>query len=729
MSEPESTYRGLMSVVAAILFMLCFSGTGLIALPVACTGLLLLCLYKSCTIKFGIFDIIIALLLLWEFMLGTFTEGRNNCIGYLTTQYIFTAYYFILRLTLTDCTSVRRFLQFLSVFIFAVAAVSLVSFGISRNQVYAAGFDSLYDFKHLYRPLGNLNNVWGTLMLVLSGMTAVALFGYGTKGKTFIFSLIPFALTIVCLLLSFSRGIYICLALYVLLLCENIFLSKGKVSVKILKCAGLVIFTISAAAIHGEDSLRTARLVETESQQRSLENRMDALEHTVQALRANPLMGKGTGNYSLAVNESVYENGSDSYTNLAPNIVSQLLLEKGIVGTVLWALVYIAMAVQLAVCRHNDKKMQIFIYLFLTVVLVREMSIGAALTDRRILGAVAVLLALFQNNVIQDRIRPARRVWKISYMITAAVFFCGLCLYYHIFRQDTRCYREYSAAVDDGDSVAALRSLAKARDNVAANVLASSANLALYKETGDRQFLDSAERHIVRAISLSPGDAQLAAFRASVLLYLHGKYTALAVLDSLTARFPANTTYRLLTAGILYGSGDKSASMPHLVRAVISSPSILESRNWRVFANYDPETAGTVIRAIRDSIKERPEDPVLLSRFGKLLYLTGNVGKAEEYLSAAAILLPNLKTPWVCLAKIRCGEYGADIRRHLTLWGYSEDGTPPAHDTDAGCKPDYSFYDMKSSQWYGWPLYSATDFGTCDPGIWDDAFKVEIEIN
>ena len=707
MPEQRSTYRTLMPFASAFLFALCFARSGSLAIPAIFTGILILCICKARVIRFTLADILIIVLLVWEFALGIFTQGRNNCIEYLTTQYIFTAYYFILRHTLTDYLATKRFLQSMSVFIIGIAVISIVSFCIFEKQVHDAGFESLYDFKHLYRPLGNLNNVWGTLMLVLAGITAIPLLTYGRKGGNFIYGIIPFALTVVCLMLSFSRGIYICMGLFVLLIWSYIILSESKIWVKVLECMAMVVFVISIASIHRTDSLRTARLVETASQQRSLEGRLDAVEYTLNVLRENPLMGVGTGNYSLAVNRHLYENNNDSYTNLAPNIISQLLLEKGMVGTVLWPLVFIVLIVQLFVNRHRDRKMQVFIVFFLSIVLVREMSMAAALTDRRILAALAVLLALFQNNIDDGRMRKRLLggISKQACIITAAIFFCGLCLFHYVFHKDFGCYMNYSVAMNSVDSHSAYRSLEKARNNVATNVLASSASLKMYFETGDRSYLLYAKEHIDKAVSLSPGDARLSAFRSVVLLYLHGKTTALAALDSLVSEFPANTDYRLLTAKIHYLSGDKAAALPHLTQAVISSPSILEGCVWQEFADGDPESAETVEAAIENIVRRKPDDPMLLSRYGKLLYLVGDSETAREYLWTAAALLPNLKTPWVYLAKIEgTGKHPA-LLQHLKLWGYS--GKRP---DDKDMESDYSSYDMKSIQWYCYPLYGTTNF-------------------
>lgn len=706
MSESESIYHKLMPVVAAILFMLGFAASGYIALTAVYTGVLLLCIYRSRTIKFEIFDIIIASLLLWELVLGIFTESRNNCIGYLTTQYIFTAYYFILRLTLTDDVSVRRFLLVLSAFIFAIAAISLVSFGIFRERIYSAGFENLYDFKHLYRPLGNLNNVWSTLVLVLSGITAHQLLMYGDNDRKTVWNVIPFALTLLCLLLSFSRGIYICMGLFIILVCTYIVSSDGKKMGKIMKCVFFIIFIISVTAVHKNDALRTIRLVETESQQRSLEGRLKAVDHTVKVFKEHPLTGVGTGNYSLAINGLVYENNNDSYTNLAPNVISQLLLEKGIIGTALWALVFIAMLLQLTTCKQKDKGIQTFIFLFLAIVFMREMSIATALTDRRIMMAVAILLALFQNGIADNKYSLG--ITKVAALTFLVLIMVVLCVFSGMASKDMKCYHAYAAAIKKTDYISAYHSLEKAGDNVTTNVLASSANLNIYRETGNELCLTLAEKHINKAVSLSPGDAHLSAFRAIVMQYLHGKDKAIAQLDSLISRYPANATYRIMASEMTYSKGERECVVPHLTQAIISAPSILESRRWQEFAEYDPETSGAVVSSVRAQIDKRPEDPILLSRYGKLLYLTGNEMKAEEYLSDAASMLPNLKTPWVYLSKIVGPDLHPEVSKHLKLWGYTESNEPDERSTTENA--DYSSYDTKSRHWYGYPLYSMTGF-------------------
>ena len=399
-------------------------------------------------------------------------------------------------------------------------------------------------------------------------------------------------------------------------------------------------------------------------------------------------------------------------TNFAPNVISQLIVEKGIAGTILWGLVYILEFAMLFRCRFFNRRIQVFIFLFLIVILIREASFAAILTDTRLLAAVSILLALSMNNVAYNP-GPAITVKRSVCIISTVAAFCGLGTYHYIFRHDMKCYQEYCTGIGRGDHASAYHALKNARDNVATNVLASSASLEMYRKSNDRQYLIQAKDHIERAISLSPEDATLISFHAAVQMHLQNTGEAIRELDSLVSRFPGNSSYRLMMAESLYYNGDKKGSIPHFARAAISSPSILESGWWRTFTEYDSETSNAVISGIMYGIKQKPEDPMLLSKYGKLLYLCGDIDTAENYLIEASMQLPNLKTPWVYLAKIAGMEADPEVVQHLSLWGLSKNGNI-LKENDKEEDTDYSKYDIKSNQWYGYMLYHTTDFSICN---------------
>ena len=693
-----------MPTLGVILFALCFAQSRAFAMAGIYTCVLFGVVYKKGTIRFNLLDGLVLALWVWEFIIGMFTEGQNNCISYLTGQYLFITYYFILRLGLRDVSTVKPFMRILLVFIFMISVISLVSFGLFAGLVYDAGFESLYDFKYLYRPFGSLNNVWGTLMLMLLGIAAIPLLTYAQKGKEVIFGIIPFCLLLVCLVCSFSRGIYICLALSMLLISYYILTSNDKTHIKLIKLISLAVVLIGMVFVFKNDALRTMRLVETESQQRSLQARVNALDYTWQALKNNPWMGCGTGNYSLAVNEYTFEHNGDSFTNMAPNVFSQLLLEKGVVGTVLWGLVFLIECIMLSKCSFVNRRGQVFLFLFLLVIFAREMSFAAILTDKRLLAALAIWLALSQCNISKEE-NGGVAFPKTVCMIMIIIGFSGLSVYHFIFWHDQKCYQDYSIFASEKDYVSAYEKVNQARDNVASNVLASSACMAIYNEHQDGRYLSLAQKHIDRAVTFSPNDAYLLGCRA-VVQYRNKKEKALGEAKSLVAKFPENTFYRLLLADMLYGVAKRKECIPHFTKAVIASPSILESKSWKEFVGNDRIVADDIMYAIKLETEIKPDDPLRLSRYGKLLYLLGDSTVAKEYLSEAAAMLPNLKTPWVYLAKIAGANASPELLRHLAIWN----DTSSSEDNN-----DYSNYNVKSMHWYLYPLHRSIGFRICCP--------------
>ncbi|MBO5194665.1 MAG: O-antigen ligase family protein, partial [Bacteroidales bacterium] len=360
------------AVVLAALMLLCFTSETFVVSCIA-TAFLGICLYFRKSIRIAVMDMFVIAVLLWEIVITVFVSGAGNA-GFLSKQYFFTVYYFILRLVLTDRAVTGNFLLLTSVIVTIISFICIVSFGMFREKVFSSGFESLYDFKYLYRPFGELNNVWASIFLSLTGLIISGVFFLDGKKRCFL--LIPFVALVYCLLVSFSRGVYIAVMLLLTILFGFVVTSKIKVLKKCLYVAGLFTVCLLLSLPNGNDVLRTIKMTETVSQQRSLDYRIDAFSYLLPAMKKSPVIGVGSGRYSMAVNEFIYENDVASITDFAPNIVSQLLLEKGIVGTLLWSLIYITCFALSLRCRSKDcdGRLQLFIFMFLTVLLVREMT-------------------------------------------------------------------------------------------------------------------------------------------------------------------------------------------------------------------------------------------------------------------------------------------------------------------------------------------------------------------
>ena len=110
----------------------------------------------------------------------------------------------------------------------------------------------------------------------------------------------------------------------------------------------------------------TLQMNRTVSQQQSTGSRIHATQAAWDAFCERPLVGYGSNNFTYAVDATLNQDSTRPYTSFAPNIVVQLLVEKGLVGTLLYA----GLAVSLIVCigrRRNEAESRIIACTLLAV--------------------------------------------------------------------------------------------------------------------------------------------------------------------------------------------------------------------------------------------------------------------------------------------------------------------------------------------------------------------------
>lgn len=682
-------------------------------------------LYIEKRLKIDWLDVSVVVLLLYELLLGLFTAGTNNCINGILRQYLFTLYYFILRLSLQEEAILRRFLVILSVFIAGVAMISIVSFELFKTRVFGAGFDNLYEFKHLYRPFGELNNLWASIFLALLGLVLLSLCVFRQKGSLKWYAFLPLLPLLYCLLCSFSRGIYIALLLIYIIVGCMIVASGIKLGRKILYFAIIIAVLGCLSLPNINETVRTLRMTESESQKRSLAGRVNSFSILFPTVAENPLMGVGTSNYSLATNTYNHEDDNNSYTNFAPNILSQILIEKGISGTVLWILAYLLMLWRLLADRKCEKgrSLRIFCFLFISVILVREMTFPVLLTDQRMLMILSILLAVFTNNC-RKRTGRISVLYPILGVISAVFLNIVVIFYYLVFENDRKHYISFKNNLENAKFDEAEVNLREARNICLTDIYEAVLNWQRYGATGDRAFLITSDQNLCEAMKKNRNDVQLQNYRAVVQYYLNGFAAARDILQDLTTRFPNNTLYRLNLANIQYLNREAEAAVVNYSRAIILTPSILEDSVWLIFATQDKTMYNKVIEQVKTEISDIPSDPIALAKYGKIWYLLGNYPMAKTCLQRAVALLPNLEAPWSCLREIALKE-GNQVeldlyRSRLKLWR-DENALPGGirrydNNRDDKIMPTMPFekskYLIKCISWYYTPIYSEIfDFG------------------
>lgn len=713
MNKESSTYKSnFYSITNSILFLLCITTShNSIVISAIFTVVLLINYYIEKKLKATVVDALIILLFLYELVLGLFTSGTNNCLEPILNQYNFTAYYFILRLSLNDSRALRNFFVFTSIIIALVAMISMVSFEIFKNKVTSAGFDNLYDFKHLYRPFGELNNLWASIFLAFLAILLLGICIFNSQGKMKWYNFIPIFPLMYCLLVSFSRGIYIAIGSLFLITISLIIFTKIRASKKILYVAAIVITLGCIAMPNKTDVMRTMKMTETESQRRSLAGRVHSLAFLGPALAKNPLLGVGSNNYSLAVNEYFYEDDNNSFTDFAPNIISQILIEKGIIGTVLWGAIYI-ICVWWLITTHTkaiDRRVPISILLLVTIILIRELTFPTLLTDIRMLIFLAIFLAIFLSNY--NNYLQVFTVKVVPGIVITMLLYCYVISCYIVFEKDGKHYKTYISRLEEARFDDAAASLNNARNTLPTFFFRAILNWRAYNKTRDDSYLKKTEKYLLDAINQNKHDIQLQSYYAVVRYYLNDSDSARNIMKKLVAKFPNNTLYRLYLANMLYLNGECEFSASNYSQAILLSPSILEEGVQYLPVLQDTIMYNRIINDVKSSILDLPSDPILLAKYGKIWYLLGDDVHAQLYLQRAVELLPNLESPWLCLAKIAEREKDTvklkQYQSKLKLWRYNDsmhDNATKKNDNNSPRIYNNPSYFIKFKIWYGVPM-------------------------
>ena len=159
-----------------------------------------------------------------------------------------------------------------------------------------------------------------------------------------------------------------------------------------------------------KDVLRTVRMTETLSQQRSLDSRLNAISIAGEIFGQYPVFGVGNGNYPLAANNIAYEDDNVSYSKFAAGLIAQLPSEKGIVGI----LILLGFSGAVVWMLFKDKKRDLGTVIVMSSVIALLMRELAFPTLSDYYGAqmiLATLLAVYQNKIAAlNKSIPTRNV-------------------------------------------------------------------------------------------------------------------------------------------------------------------------------------------------------------------------------------------------------------------------------------------------------------------------------
>ena len=316
----------------------------------------------------------------------------------------------------------RRMLAVLTAGIVMMTAAALFQFGMFADKVYAVDFESLYEFRFLYTPFGQPVNVWNALMWLWGGI-AVATYAECRSRRVSLMALVAGCMVWTMIVLSFSRGGYIaaaiCLPAMLVLLLRT---TTKRHAVIIMSCYALL--TAGLYLKYKSDIDTAISMNSTTSQQRSTSGRISTIKQARDIVKENP-WGTGAGTYTLAKDYYMHGNGrSDSHTSYAPNIFTQVSVEGGWPGMVIYITFIVCIMIwTVRSGRHNMWA----VFIPMAGYFVKEQTFPTFFVSDITRISALILLAYIQKDSGQAKPGPTARIAAgIPAVAWAGIIYAGM---------------------------------------------------------------------------------------------------------------------------------------------------------------------------------------------------------------------------------------------------------------------------------------------------------------
>lgn len=595
-------------------------------------------------------DCLIVSICVWEICLLLFSVNTFQNIHYLKMSILLTMYYLIIRIDFKGVNRIRRLLLIYAFIISFCLIVSLALFFVWKNSLIGVGFYTLRSFRHLYTPFGMPSNQWSTLLFGFIGILSLTLLYFHRNKKIYIFIIGMLLLGIWQIILSFSRGMYI--SFFVLLLLSIGYVLRLKVyyTFKIIWIVSALFACFVFIYPVRNDVFCTLKMNQEVLQQRSSLGRVDAIKAVFCISKEKLLTGVGGGNFSLAIDKYRYEDDNIGYTSFAPNIVVQLLLEKGIIGVLLWVIIIGIILINFK--RDNNRNLgQFVIVAMLLCIMIKELTFASFFESLVLQWMVYTFIALYQNKLTRGKNNFF--TFKGLYLGGAFVFVALLMTFLSCFHYKNEEFNRKSIeAFKVGDYNLSICLMERTLKSTPYLINRGILYWNMYVNTRNNDFLDKSVCNFREAIRKNPYDMQLCFYNAFVSFSEKDLEVDIEKMKKMIEEFPNNAFLRMNLFQILYSLKLVKESIPHLACAIMLAPQILDSSFWLDLSQKDKELVCEVKNEIRKYMAFDFSNPILLAKYGKVWMALGESSYAKEYINRALKQLPSLSQAWYNLGVI-----------------------------------------------------------------------------
>lgn len=364
------------------------------------------------TFKLTYIDYLIIGLIAFELLNYVCSIYPVNSTGYLIKIISLSLFYFFIRYAIEKSFQLQFINQFIAAWGALLSLVTLLSFSMFKYNINYAGFANLLEFRNMYMPMGFYSNAWVTVLLLFLPFQIIVL---TSTQKTWlkIASGIFIAITIVDILLSFSRGGYIAIVVFVLLSVAMLLIYKVFSFKKLLLSCVTVGLIVSLMVWPLKNYvLTTVSMGNTTSHQRSFEGRTKVWQNSFVLIKEKPLLGIGSDNFNLRYN--AYNKAEESgFVGRIANTYMQILIEKGILGLLLYGLLFYAFFYYSFKNEIKQNKASAILFIVTVVsLLVRELSFNSIFEMDSLL--IFVIIIILNNTHNTKYVNETPEIFKIQ---------------------------------------------------------------------------------------------------------------------------------------------------------------------------------------------------------------------------------------------------------------------------------------------------------------------------
>jgi len=634
--------------------------------------------YSSVSIELNIIDISFIVLLLFELLNYSNSVYQLNSIYFLFDIFIAFIIYWLLRLGLKTEFLKEKLFIIIVVIVSILSILTIRYYYLFASSLKSLGFTDYTDFRHLFTPFNCLPNELVTVVLCFLPFSIFLVVKYWDRSLfRYLFGIIAL-LNIHTVLIFFSRGALIALISF-FIISSLLLLFFKIVNFKKLLIFNIIVILLSFLLIlpYSKSVISTISINKSLSHKRSIEGRLNIWASSIKICKDYPIFGIGSKNFGLVNITYKIKNQDINYTGRVLNTFLQILIEKGIVGFIIYGglLISFILISALSVSKiKNDKLKQILICIniaSIVSILIREITYSSILENKAIIILVSIIFAINSNeshkilNIDKLNYKLGKLLFPVLILLMPALWLCFKSFnintiikhnsqFINYFRQDR--YYEANVAVDKLISI----SPAHAYSQKALLIVNSLNGIFINKITNDTAIVSLKKKELEEAIILYEEALKLNPYDDS---YHHNlSWLYFITHNYIKSREHINTAIQIddkiavyyITKGRFYEyKNNIPFAFNEYCNAIKLAPDILDSEFFEDIQKRYPVLADSIIcSAINylDSIVSIEYNPIMSAKLGKLYINKNKFNLASLNLEKVTKELPNLNRPWYYLS-------------------------------------------------------------------------------